>query len=153
MSTKLFRRTDPEDAVQSAFRSFFRRAREGAFELRQSGDLWRLLAAITVNKVRRQARKQSAEKRRGDAERSSDILFGIPPEAVAAEPTPTEAAILVEELERVHSELSPLQRRILERRAQGCSIAETADAAGCTERTVYRSEERYESLLRKRLKQ
>ncbi len=110
-------------------------------------------AAITINKVRRQTRKHSAHKRRIEAEGSIGLLHGVPLEAVATDPTPSEAAILVEELEIVSRKLSPLHRQILELRGQGHSISETADVAGCTERTVYRAEERYESMLRERLEQ
>jgi RNA polymerase sigma-70 factor (ECF subfamily) len=150
---RMARRLDPEDAVQSAYRSFFRRARDGAFQLARSGDLWRLLAAITINKVRRQARQQRAGKRRIDQEASSDGVVDFPAEVVATEPTPAEAAILIEELANVLRAMSPLHRRILELRAQGLCISETADSASCTERTVYRAEARYESLLRDRLRQ
>ncbi len=51
LSAKLQRRVDPEDVVQSAYRSFFSHAQDGRYQLHKSGDLWRLLAAITVNKV------------------------------------------------------------------------------------------------------
>src|SRR5262245_54743172 len=52
MSPSLRTREDEEDVVQSVCRSFFTRAREGQYILQRSGDLWRLLAAITLNKVR-----------------------------------------------------------------------------------------------------
>lgn len=51
LSDKMQRRIDPEDVVQSAYRSFFRQAKEDRYELKRSGDLWRLLAAITINKT------------------------------------------------------------------------------------------------------
>jgi RNA polymerase sigma-70 factor (ECF subfamily) len=47
LSDKLAARIDPEDVVQSAYRSFFLRARDGQYVVRESGDLWRLLIAIT----------------------------------------------------------------------------------------------------------
>src|SRR5262245_27473046 len=58
------RRIGPEDAVQSACRTFLRRATAGEFALPDSAALWRLLCAITVNKVREQSRFHS-RKRRG----------------------------------------------------------------------------------------
>ena len=45
------RRLGPEDVVQSACRSFFRRARLGQFQMEDSGALWRILCAITLTKV------------------------------------------------------------------------------------------------------
>lgn len=59
---------DPEDVVQSAYRSFFRHAQGGRYELKRSGDLWRLLAAITMNKVKGQVEFHRAAKRSIDQE-------------------------------------------------------------------------------------
>ena len=63
LSTRLARRTDPEDIVLSVYRSFFVEAREGRYTLGRGGDLWRLLAAITRHKLLRQVRRQSADRR------------------------------------------------------------------------------------------
>ena len=56
LTTRLYRREGPDDIVQSVCRTFLRRARIGQFELHDSESLWRLLCAITVNKVRQKAR-------------------------------------------------------------------------------------------------
>src|ERR1700760_2427086 len=50
------RRVGPEDVVQSACRTFLRRAQEGEFELPDSEALWSLLCVITLTKVREQTR-------------------------------------------------------------------------------------------------
>src|SRR5438552_55665 len=60
LSAKLAARVDPEDVVQSAYRSFFVGARNGRYALERSGDLWRLLVAITLHKVRRQVEVHTA---------------------------------------------------------------------------------------------
>src|SRR4051794_29844109 len=46
----LSRKVDPEDVVQSAFKSFFVRHREGKLEVGDSGGLWNLLTLITLRK-------------------------------------------------------------------------------------------------------
>jgi RNA polymerase sigma factor (sigma-70 family) len=57
---------DAEDAVQSAFASFVRRAQQGAFAAGlDRDDLWSLLGVIAVRKARRQARREAAAKRGG----------------------------------------------------------------------------------------
>jgi len=56
------RRVDPEDVVQSACRTFLRRARGGEFTLADSEGLWRLLCAITLTKVHEQTRFQLQKK-------------------------------------------------------------------------------------------
>ena len=63
LSPELARRFDPEDVVQSAYRSFFRLPRADRCKLRKDEELWHLLAAITVNKARRAAERHRARKR------------------------------------------------------------------------------------------
>jgi len=53
----------PEDLVQSACRTFLRRAQIGQFRLADSEELWRLLCAITLTKVREQTRFHMRQKR------------------------------------------------------------------------------------------
>ena len=43
-------KVDPEDVLQSVFRSFFNRQREGRFAIENWDSLWGLLALITVRK-------------------------------------------------------------------------------------------------------
>src|SRR5262245_20761308 len=68
LQARLSRRTDPEDIVQSVYRSFFMGARAGRFSLNRGGDLWRLLAAITKHKVLRRLRHATADRRSLDIE-------------------------------------------------------------------------------------
>ena len=44
MDRRLRRKEDPEDVVQTAFRTFYRRNAKGEFHIDSSVDLWRLLA-------------------------------------------------------------------------------------------------------------
>src|SRR5438093_212509 len=54
LSAKLAARLDPEDIVQSVFRSFFGRAQEGRFVFQDSDDIWKLLVRITIHKTLKQ---------------------------------------------------------------------------------------------------
>ena len=56
-------RVDPEDLVQSVYRSFFQRLSEGRFSFADSGDLWRLLAAMTFQRVRKAVRFHQQQRR------------------------------------------------------------------------------------------
>jgi RNA polymerase sigma factor (sigma-70 family) len=57
---------DADDAVQSAFVSFYRRAERGEFgEALDREDLWNLLGVITVRKSVKQARREGTLKRGG----------------------------------------------------------------------------------------
>ena len=154
LSTKLARRLDPEDIVQSACRSFFRNAQAGRYEVRDSDGLWRLLAAITVHKAQRQGKRHSAAKRALSNEESSGrdgIMQVISPEALARDPNPEEATTLLEETNAMMAGLSPLHRQIVELSLQGHEVAVTAAEAKCSERTVQRAMERARSLLEQRL--
>ena len=151
LSARLARHVDPDDVVQSAYRSFFTAARDGRYALRRSGDLWRLLAAITLHKLRRQVERHTARKRAGARERhfgGDNGFCGLPAEALAREPTPQEAAALADTLEQVFRGLEPLQRRMIELRLQGCGLDEIADDVRRSERTVRRLLELVKGRLR-----
>src|SRR5258708_3151729 len=60
---KLRRRVGAEDVVKSACRTFLRRAEGGEFQLADDSGLWQLLCAITLSKVRGQARFHWRQKR------------------------------------------------------------------------------------------
>ena len=138
LSARLARRLDPEDVVLSAWRSFFVGARQGRFSLEHSGDLWRLLASITLHKLYRQAARHRAGRRalgREVPEAGGSILERL---ARDREPTPDEAAALADEVEQVLSQCDELARRVLELRLEGLLIEEIAAQVGRSERTVRR---------------
>src|SRR5947208_2188580 len=93
LSARLARHVDPEDVVQSAYRSFFSGARAGRYVLQRSGDLWRLLVAITLHKLQQQVEHHTAEKRdfRQCPTGAESGLLGLQGR-VARDPTPEEAA-------------------------------------------------------------
>ncbi len=141
LSAKLGRRVDPEDIVQSAYRSFFSHVRKGEYALASSGELWRLLVAITLNKLRGQVEFHTAAKRALSAEQSSQANPNLPAAELAAisrEPTPDEAAELVEQINLLMVGLDESQRRMLEMRLQGYQIEEIATEVGRSERGVRR---------------
>ena len=50
LDSKILQKVDPEDVMQSVFRSFFLRQMEDQFDVRDWDNLWSLLAMITVRK-------------------------------------------------------------------------------------------------------
>jgi RNA polymerase sigma factor (sigma-70 family) len=138
LSSRLASRTDPEDVVMSAWRSFFVGARDGRYSLRRSGDLWRLLVSITLHKLYHQARRHLADKRSPSVERPwQDVAERQPVDY--REPLPEEAIALSDELEAILAKLDPLPRRVLELRLQGASLEEISVDTGRSERTVRRT--------------
>ncbi|MCA9214245.1 MAG: sigma-70 family RNA polymerase sigma factor [Planctomycetales bacterium] len=154
LSSILASRLDPEDIVQSAYRTFFRRAQDGQFHFSEGDDLWRLLAAITSNKALRQAHRHTAAKRSVEREchsAESDIMQSVSRQALARDPTPDEALMMIEESKTLLENLSPQHRNILELTLQGHDVPATAEQVGCSERTVQRGLERAREHLEKRL--
>jgi RNA polymerase sigma-70 factor (ECF subfamily) len=154
MPGKLAQRSTPEDVVQSVYRVFFDRAREGRYELERGGDLWRLLVTITLHKVYQQVRRHGAKKRSVQGEQtfgSEDSLLGLQPDKLAQRPSPVEVVALADELEQMMRPLSPMHRRIFELRLQGHNLDEIAAAIDRTERTVRRVLEEVKEQLQQRL--
>jgi RNA polymerase sigma-70 factor, ECF subfamily len=135
----LRRRVEPEDVVQSAYRTFLRRAGGGEFKLSDSEDLWRLLCAITLNKVRQQARFHLRKKRGMQRETAMDDSASVSAWSPSDDaPTPDEAAAFKEQFEQVMSRLDEEQRKIVELRLTDRTHTEAAEVMGCSERTVRR---------------
>lgn len=155
LSDRMKRRVEPEDVVQSVYRSFFRKAGEGHFAIDKSGDLWKLLAKITILKVRGQVEFHTAQKRgiytETHAEDTSEGQKTELPEAIAREPSPEDAAAMVEELERVMSSLDSTQRQIVELNLQNMSEEEICKEVQRSSRTVRRTLQQVRDGLRSRL--
>jgi RNA polymerase sigma-70 factor (ECF subfamily) len=147
LSARLARRTDPEDIVQSVYRSFFVGAREGRYTLGRGGDLWRLLASITKHKLLRQVRHQTADRRSIDVECSLDQIDEARCLGRETDPTPEEALAVADELEWAFAQLDPFGRRVLELRLQGSPIPAIAEETGRAERSVRRALARIRELL------
>ena len=137
---RLRAKDDPEDVVQSVYKSFFRRDDRSPFELSDWEALWALLATITVRKCR--DRRQFWRAARRDAGRESprgrDPAVEAWLEAIDREPTPLQATILAETLEQLIRPLNHKERTIAQMSFQGYTAVEIAERCECSERTVGR---------------
>jgi RNA polymerase sigma-70 factor, ECF subfamily len=139
LSDKVAPRIDAEDVVQSAYRSFFSGVRNNQYVLEQSGDLWRLLVGVTIHKLLSQIEYHRADRRSVDREQSvtnAEGWFGLNAEALAHEPSPAEAAAVLDELEHIMRGLDAEDRRILEMKLQGYRTGEIASAVQRSDRMV-----------------
>lgn len=137
MTPALKRRVGAEDIVQSVCRTFFRRTAEGQFELHGTASLWRLLCAITLAKVRHQARFHYQEKRRIDRERGTgDEHAAFDPQSGGQ--TPEEIAEFADEMQRLFDALDDEERQFVQLRIEGLTQVEIAERLGRSERTVRR---------------
>jgi RNA polymerase sigma-70 factor (ECF subfamily) len=135
VGAKLQRRVDAEDVVQSAYRSFFVHARGDGYEIAKSGDLWRLLAGIALNKLYGQIETHTAAKR---SIRREDAALAAAASVEAPEPSAQEAAAIIEELQLILSDLTTEERSALASRLQGLSIEEIGASIGKSQRTIRR---------------
>jgi RNA polymerase sigma factor (sigma-70 family) len=153
LSARLNQRLDPEDVVQSAWRSFFVGAREGRYELQRGGDLWRLLVAITLHKLQDQVKRHTTEKRGIEAEQAlgnEAALLGVHPRLLTRDPSPVEAATLIDEVQDAMRRLQPHERRMLELRLDGHTLEEIAEETQLSRWTVRRVLERVKQDLEQR---
>jgi RNA polymerase sigma factor (sigma-70 family) len=149
LAAGLRRRVGPEDVVQSACRTFLRRAKGGEFHLVDSESLWRVLCAITLTKVREQARFHRRQKRGLDLEQplaaASDSRPGIDP--VDPNPSPADAAEFADQFAQLLGSLDEEERRIVELKLEDRTNDEVAEILGSSERTVRRVLKRLQSRL------
>lgn len=147
ISQRLASRVDPEDIVQSVFRTFFGRIKEGRFQINDQDDLCKLLMRITVHKTLRQIAFHKAAKRdpgheTGQEDGSHDHIM----ELLDREPTPDDAVAFVDQLEHFLGRLRPQERQILEMRMQGYTNEEIAQELGIYDRKIRRVIERVRGL-------
>jgi RNA polymerase sigma factor (sigma-70 family) len=136
LSARLSRRIDAEDVVQSAYRSFFLGMQTGEYCVAESDDLWPLLAAIVLNKLRRQAKRHRAARRAIDRETEiRDDDHGVVAER---QPSVVDLVVAAEEIAWLLQQLEPKQRAMVERRLRGETIDEIAETMAVSERTVRR---------------
>lgn len=147
LSERLATKVDPEDIVQSVFRSFFIRAQDGQYVIERAGDLWKLLAAITRHKVLKRAEHFQQQRRALDREAALPETGQDIPD----EPNEADAVILADEVEFLMTQLEPHQRLMLELRLQGQTIPEIAAAVERSERTVRRFLGGFRDMLEQRL--
>jgi len=147
LAPQLNARTDPEDIVMSAYRSFFVGAAADRFHIDKEGDLWALLATIAMRKLYRTAAHHQAEKRAVDREQPISDNQTEGQWFRSDQPTPEAAVPLSDELEHLLASQTPAQRRMLELRLQGFSMEEVAAEVGVAERTVRRALQRVREQL------
>lgn len=140
-------RFDPEDVVQSAFRTFFTRVKNDEFEFAHEDDLFKLLVRLTVRKTLRRIQYHRADKRNPEAEMGhqsdgSEIFAHV----ASGEPTAEVEVALLDEFERFVGQLPDLDRQVLELKVQGYSTVEIADRLGTYDRKVRRIIERLQEM-------
>ena len=149
ISQRLASRVDPEDIVQSVFRTFFVRLKDGQFVFQDEDDLCKLLMRITLHKTLRQVAFHKAAKRdpnleanQGDHHR--DLLLAL----LDKEPSAEATVAFLDQLDHFLDQLEPQTRRIIEMRLQGYTNDEIAKELNVYDRKIRRAVERVRDLAR-----
>lgn len=132
----LKQRVDAEDLVQSVFRTFFRRAANGQYDIPEGDELWKLLLVIGLNKIRSVAIFHRADRR--DMSRTQSGL--VADQAISRAGAEDEVALSVLRLtiDELLSPLPALYREIVDLRIAGHEIHEISAQVGRSKRSVER---------------
>jgi RNA polymerase sigma-70 factor (ECF subfamily) len=143
---RLLQKVDPEDVLQSVYKSFFHRNQQGQWQLDGWDGLWAILTVITLRKCNRCRQQFSAARR--DLGREVSVPQTEEGGLLSREPDPEEAAALTETVERLLAGLEGRERDVVELTLQGYSVEEVSERVGRTRRTVQRVLQRVKEQLR-----
>ncbi len=135
-SPTLASRFDPEDVVQSVFRTFFRRASQGLYDVPPGEELWQLLLVIALNKIRELAAFHRAQKRDVGKTHGSQTLEDYRHASHTDDETSLRIFQMV--LDDLLGEMPATRRAIIEMRIEGYQVEEIARRAERSKRTVER---------------
>jgi len=152
ISQRMGSRFDPDDVVQSAFRTFFKRVKNDEFTFEQEEDLFKLLVRLTVRKtlrqvVHHQAAKRSPTSEMTDGSDDSQLLAQV----AGNVPAPDVELALLEQFEKLMESLTPMERQVVELKMQGYTTVEIAEKLGSYDRKIRRLLERIEQVAQNRV--
>jgi RNA polymerase sigma-70 factor (ECF subfamily) len=129
-------RVDPEDIVQSVFRTFFRRAATGAYDIPEGDQLWKLLLVISLNKVRSICSFHRADRRNiGTTVPIGSAIHAFESASQVDEPA---FAILEWTIQELLAQQPEIYAKVVRLRIEGCDVAEIARRTRRSKRTVER---------------
>ena len=129
-------RFDPEDVVQSVFRTFFRRASEGCYEVPVGEELWQLLLVLALNKIRALAVHHRAQKRDAGRTVGNDTYSELATEVSGEDAIAYETMKMV--VEELLGQFPPPQDQVIQLRIEGHEVGEIARLTKRSKRTVER---------------
>jgi RNA polymerase sigma-70 factor, ECF subfamily len=132
MAEHLKAQLEPEDIVQSVFKSIFRGMSAGNYDAPDGGTLWKLIAVIAVNKVRRNASRRMASKRDS---RRTESLVGL---EAAFMSSPDSTQVMELAIRESIDSLKPAEQQVVTLRVQGFTVEEIAERCKLSKRTIER---------------
>jgi DNA-directed RNA polymerase specialized sigma24 family protein len=142
LDRRLTGKVDAETVASSVLATFFRRSAAGEFALGEWTEMWRLLATITVRKCLNRSRAFHNQSRDVGREIGLEDVY-----LLDREPSPEDAVIVQDLLEKLLRNASADERAVIERSLQGQEVKEIVTVTGLSERTVVRIRERFRRQL------
>ena len=149
LDRRVRRRVEPEDVLQSVFRTFFRRQSEGEVVLGDWEGLWGLLAQITARKCINAAKHHRRLRRDPAREVALDFATLGPSAAGRREPAPDVFVMVSDALEHAQRGLGERDRQVVALWLLGYPPQEIAALLDCSRSTVFRVRD----ILRRRLRE
>jgi RNA polymerase sigma-70 factor, ECF subfamily len=137
----------PEDVVQSALKSFFRRTETFQAVQSEPDTIWGLLSIITIRKCRKWESFFRCSKRNVRREERALDDSSIPQADIAVEPQGTDALVATELIDLLLQHFTERQQEMILMRIQGLPIDRIADECQSSNRTVARTISRAKSIL------
>lgn len=149
LDAKLRQKVDPEDVVQSVYKSFFRKLEADQVDMIDWDSLWYFLTVMTLRKCARHAEHYQAGKRdvRREVATQSDDSKASWRAVIDREPTPDEAVMLTDMVEQTIRDFDPEDQAVIVLSLQGYTVREISVQLKRADRSVRRLRER----VRKRL--
>ena len=132
MSERLSAQVQPEDIVQSVFKSIFRGVSSGGYDAPKGGELWQLIAVVAIHKVRKNASRGNAlrrDSRRTQAIEPTDNLDFFD------RSTPEQFEVAIRE---ATESLKPAEQSVVIYRVQGHSVEEISEKLDRSRRGIER---------------
>jgi RNA polymerase sigma-70 factor (ECF subfamily) len=140
-------RVDPEDIVQSIFRTFFRRAAQGHYEVPEGEELWKLFLVIGLNKIRATATFHRAAKRDVGVTATGEAFQRATQNVAGSDETALATLRMV--VEEILATLPASLRSIVELRIEGHLVEEIARRTKRSRRSVERALQDFRQRLSK----
>lgn len=139
---KLGTRVEPDEIVQSVFRTFFRRLTEGHYHVPAGEEIWGLFLVLALNKVRAAARFHHRDRRDIDkTQHLSDEAAEFP------DRSDEDAEVLRQVVNELLASLPEAHRTVVSLRIDGYTVAEISQTTGLSKRTAERVLQRFRKRL------
>jgi len=129
-------RMDPDDVVQTVFRTFFRRAATGHYQIPDGEELWKLFLVIALNKIRDLGDYHRAAKR--NIQRTVGLENTGQSDSTNISTEEDSLHVLNLTIDDLLQSMSPSQREIVTLRIRGHEVNEISATCKRAKRTVER---------------